>query len=83
MTEPRQKSAEEARRQLPLLLVDAENGHTTIITRYGRSVAALVPIEQALATRQKSLLPLAGSGKGLWSKDSRATVERLRDEWSK
>jgi prevent-host-death family protein len=38
------KGAEEARNRLPELLDAAEHGETTIITRHGRPVAALVPI---------------------------------------
>jgi prevent-host-death family protein len=39
------KGAEEARNQLPDLLDAAKQGRSTIITRHGRPVAALVPIE--------------------------------------
>jgi len=66
------------------LLAEAEKGHSTIITRHGRSVAALVPVAQAhAAPSQKSLLGLAGTGKGLWGKVSSRTLRRLRDEWSR
>jgi prevent-host-death family protein len=81
MSRPKRKGAEEARSQLPALLAEAEKGRTTIITRHGRSVAALTPI--AAARRQKSLLPLAGTGKGLWGKNSLRTLRRLREEWSR
>jgi prevent-host-death family protein len=78
------KGAEEARKQLPDLLNAAEEGRSTIITRHGRPVAALVPIAQYNATaRQASLLPLEGSGRGLWGKDSTRTLRRLRDEWDR
>jgi prevent-host-death family protein len=78
------KGAEEARIQLPALLEAAENGQSTIITRHGRPVAALVPIEAcATAVRQESLIALEGSGRGLWGKDSVRTVRKLRDEWSR
>jgi prevent-host-death family protein len=77
------KGAEEARNQLPELLVAAEKGRSTIITRHGRPVAALVPIEAyRVAVRQQSLMPLKASGRGLWGKNSTATIRRLRDEWS-
>jgi hypothetical protein len=33
--------------------------------------------------RQKSLLALAGSGRGLWGRDSRKTLRKLRDEWDR
>ena len=78
------KGAEEARNELPELLDAAEKGQSTIITRYGRPVAALVPIETYhAATRQSPLTPLKGSGRGLWGKNSTETIRRLRDEWSR
>jgi len=77
------KGVEEARNQLPALLAEAEKGRTTVITRHGRAVAALVPIAAASGpNKQKALIPLAGSGKGLWG-DSTRTLRRLRDEWSR
>lgn len=82
MARSNRKGAEEARNQLPALLAEAEKGRTTIITRHGRSIAALVPLRTLARSSQRSLLPLAGSGKGLWGKDSRRTLRRLRNEWS-
>lgn len=78
------KGAEEARSQLPDLLAAAEKGRSTIITRHGRPVAALVPIEAyGSVVPQEPLLPLAGTGRGLWGKDSSRTVRKLRDEWDR
>lgn len=78
------KGAEEARNQLPDLLEAAEKGRSTIITRHGRPVAALVPIEAyGAAIRQQSLMPVAGSGRGLWGKNSTRTLGKLRDEWTR
>jgi prevent-host-death family protein len=78
------KGAEEARNQLPNLLEAAEQGRSTIITRHGRPVAALVPIEAyGVAARQQSLVPVEASGRGLWGKASAPTLRRLRDEWSR
>ena len=78
------KGAEEARNQLPELLDAAEKGRSTIITRHGRPVAALVPIEAYdAATRQQPLVPVAGSGRGFWGKDSTRTLRKLRDAWSR
>jgi prevent-host-death family protein len=78
------KRAEEARNQLPALLDAAEKGRSTIITRYGRPVAALTPIGvHDAAARQQSLIPVAGSGRGLWGKDSIRTLGKLRDEWGR
>jgi antitoxin (DNA-binding transcriptional repressor) of toxin-antitoxin stability system len=78
------KGVEDARRELPALLADAEKGRTTIVTRRGRSIAAIVPMDRAsIGQRQKSLLSLAGTGKGLWGKASSKTLRHLRDEWSR
>jgi prevent-host-death family protein len=78
------RGAEEARKTLPELLDAAENGRTTVITRHGRPVAALVPIGAVHApTGQKSLLPMAGSGRGLWGSNSTETIAALRDEWER
>jgi len=82
MSKPRHRGAEQARNQLPSLLEDAARGRTTIITRRGRSVAALVPIDDLLGRpRQKGLIDLIGSGKGMWARSDR--LRRLRDEWSR
>jgi prevent-host-death family protein len=78
------KGAEEARNQLPDLLEAAEQGRSTIITRHGRPVAALIPIEAYdAAARQQPLLPVGGSGRGSWGKDSTRTLRKQRDEWSR
>jgi prevent-host-death family protein len=80
----RRKGAEEARNQLPDLLKAAEKGRSTILTRHGRPVAALVPIEaHGAAVRQQPLMPMEGSGRGLWGENSARTIRRLRDERSR
>ena len=82
MPRPIRKGVEDACKQLPVLLAEAEKGRATIITRHGRSIAAIVPVERAAGgQRQKSLAGLAGSGKGMWGKNSAKTLRRLRDEW--
>ncbi len=54
------KSAEEARSQLPDLLDAAEKGRSTVITRHGRPVAALVPLgEYHRGAGQKPLSAVA------------------------
>ncbi len=84
MTATQIRGAEEARSKLPELLKAAQNGQSTIITRHGRPVAALVPIEDYNAKlRQLSLLPLKGTGSGLWGTNSRRTLRKLRAEWSR
>jgi prevent-host-death family protein len=78
------KGVKEARSHLPALLAEAEKGRVTIITRRGRWVAAIVPVARAAGEqRQKSLTRLAGSGKGLWGKDSTKALRRLRDDWNR
>jgi prevent-host-death family protein len=78
------KGAEEARNELPSLIEDAQSGRTTIITRRGRPVAALVPLGDYRNGRpQHSLLRLEGSGHGLWGKNSARVLEKLRDEWNR
>jgi prevent-host-death family protein len=83
MAKLQKKGAEEARNQLPALLAEAEKGRATLITRHGRSIAALVPARNVAGSRQKALTALAGSGKGMWGRSSTSTVRRLRDEWSR
>lgn len=74
------KGAEEARNQLPSLLEAAERGRATVITKHGKPVAAIVPMENvATPAKQKSLASLRGSGRGLWGKRNAAAA--LRDEW--
>lgn len=77
------KGAEEARQQLPAILAAAAAGRSTIITRHGRAVAAVVPAESLKQRKPASLLALAGSGRGLWGKDSSQTIAKLRDEWNR
>ena len=62
---------------------EAERGRSTIITRRGRAVAAIVPASQAATPRQLSFTAFAGSGKGLWGRDAARRARTLRDEWSR
>lgn len=81
---PKRKGVEATRKELPDLLAEAQKGRSTIVTRHGQAIAAIVPVERArLAVRQKSLLTLAGAGKGLWGRNSTKTLRRLRDEWDR
>jgi prevent-host-death family protein len=84
MSKTARRGTEDARNQLPDLLEAAENGHSTIITKHGRPVAAIVPLDAYdAASRQEPLVPMEGSGRGLWGEDSRRTLRDLRDEWSR
>jgi prevent-host-death family protein len=84
MTRVEKKGVEEARNQLPKLIEAAEGGSPTVITKRGRPIAALVPLDSYSATpRQRSLLGVAGTGPGLWGRNSGQTIAKLRDEWSR
>jgi prevent-host-death family protein len=156
MSSTRRRGAEEARNQFSDLLAAAEHGDSTIITRRGRPVAALVPIDKewgltrrecevfrlialghtnkeiafrlavsvetvrsylsrifaktgftkradlvaaysrqvaaaapgtasrdGQSERQQSLVPLKGTGRGLWGRNSTAKLEELRGEWER
>ena len=78
------KGAEAARRQLPALVTAAAEGRVTVITRHGRAIAALVPADSvARANGQSPITSIAGTGKGLWGKNSTRTFSSLRDEWNR
>jgi antitoxin (DNA-binding transcriptional repressor) of toxin-antitoxin stability system len=75
------KGAEEAPNEPLDLLTAAEKGRATIIARHGHPVAALVPIgAYGAAVRQPPLLPLKGSGRGLWGGNSTETIRKMREE---
>ena len=78
------KGAEEARNQLPDLLAAAEKGCSTIITRHGRAIAVLVPVaEYRCDAVQEPLVPLRGSGQGLWGANSARALRDMREEWNR
>ena len=84
MSKIKRTGAEEARKQLPALLDDAEKGRSTIITRHGRDVAVVIPIaDYARTARQQPLLELEGTGRGLWGEDSMQTIRALKEEWER
>src|ERR1043165_5052431 len=67
MSKIKRRGAEEARKQLPQLLADAEKGAATIITKHGRPIAALVPIEEYERNHRQLSIPLlemSGGTKG-------------------
>lgn len=73
---------EQARQQLPAILDAVEAGYTTLITRRGREVAAMVPAVAVPRRKSGALLALAGGGRGLWGVNSARTLAKLRDEWN-
>lgn len=83
ISKPVSKGAEEARQQLPAILAAAAAGRSTIITRHGRAVAAVVPAAALTQRKPASLQTLAGTGRGMWGKASAQTIAKLRDEWNR
>lgn len=82
-----QYGLEQARAQLPLIASEALAGRSTVITRHGKSVAVVVPVEQwhdqqARALRQGGVLALRGSGRDLWPQGAAPAVAQLREEWA-
>jgi prevent-host-death family protein len=74
----------EARAHFAKLLSAIEHGRSYVITRRGKPIAALVPVvARKRCEPQQSLLPLVGSGRGLWGNDSSATIAKLRDEFER
>jgi len=76
------EGSEEARKRLPALLERAHRGKPTLITKRGEPYAAIVPVT-ALVQQQAgiSIRELRGSGKGFWSENVPAWIDRIRDEW--
>ncbi len=84
MRKPLSVGVEQARSQLPALLVEATKGRSTVITRHGKSVAAIVPVDHLAGSgAQQTLLAVAGSGKGMWGRGSSRTIRQLRGEWDR
>jgi prevent-host-death family protein len=78
---------EQARTHLPHIAAEAHAGYSTVITRHGKPVAVVVPVQewqsgQSSRLRKGGVLSLRGSGRDLWSKDAARTVADLRDEWA-
>ncbi len=81
--EPPKIGAEDARARLPQLLDNAGRGLPTIITRHGKPIAALVPINEARARQKPFPDELIGSGAGYWGDDSARTLREMREEWER
>jgi len=75
--------AEEARTLLPELIERAHRGERSVITKRGKPYAEVVPVGTTTDGKARlAFLSLAGTGRGLWGRDSRKVLKRLRDEWS-
>lgn len=78
---------EAARARLPSLVGLAQAGESSIITRHGKPMAALVPASSLASlvaqdsARAISLLQLRGTGQGLWS-NTQDSVSAQRQEWN-
>lgn len=86
MSETSHYGLEQARAQLPLIASEAVAGYSSIITRHGKPVAVVVPMnqwqaQQARQAQTGSILALRGTGKGLWPQGAGQAVADLRDEW--
>ena len=87
MSDAAQYGLEQARAQLPLIASEAVAGYTSVITRHGKPVAVVIPVDQwrdqqARSLRQSGVLALRGTGRGLWPDGAAASVAQLRDEWA-
>lgn len=77
---------EKARAQLPHIAAEARAGHTSVITRHGEPIAAVVPMaflqsQQAGRIRRGGILTLRGTGRHIWPQGAGQTMADLRDEW--
>ena len=77
---------EQARAQLPHIAAEARAGHTSVITRHGEPMAAVVPIsflrkQQASRMRKGGIPALRGTGRQMWPEGAGQTVANMRDEW--
>lgn len=86
MSDTAKYGLEQARAQLPHIASEALAGYTSVITRHGKPVAVVVPVEQWQAQQVRhlqagSILALRGTGRGLWPQGAAQTVTELRDEW--
>lgn len=73
--------AAKAHRQFTTLLENARSGETTIITKRGKAVAAVVPIGQSLrgTHSRERFVDLHGTGKGMYGD----VAKYLDDLWAK
>jgi prevent-host-death family protein len=84
MSQNPRKGVEEARSMLPQILQQAEKGESTVITKRGRAIAAIVPLSAfESGKRQEPLTAAAQSGRGLWGGANTRAMRKLRGEWSR
>ena len=71
---------------MPLIAAEAQAGHSSVITRHGKPMAVVVPVQdwQAAQGQQVALggiLAMRGTGRGLWPQGAAKAVAQLRQEW--
>ncbi len=86
MSDKKTYGLEQARAQLPLIAAEAQAGYSSEITRHGKPVAMVVPVQDWQAEQGKQLalggiLVLRGTGAGLWPRGAASAVAQLRNEW--
>ena len=86
MIEKKTYGLEQARAQLPLIAAEAQAGYSSEITRHGKPVAMVVPVQDWQAEQGKQvalsgILALRGTGAGLWPRGAANAVAQLRNEW--
>ena len=82
MSKIQSEAAEAARKKFPTLIEQAHHGKATIVTKRGRPYAAIVPIADMMSGRGRlNIQSLRGSGSGLWGRNARAAIEKMRREW--
>lgn len=86
MSESKTYGLEQARAQLPLIAAEAQAGYSSVITRHGKPMAVVVPVDQWRAEQGRSVqlggvLALRGTGRGLWPQGAVKAVAQLRQEW--
>ena len=86
MSDKKTYGLEQARAQLPLIAAEAQAGYSSELTRHGKPVAMVVPVQDWQAEQGKQLalggiLVLRGTGAGLWPRGAASAVAQLRNEW--
>lgn len=78
---------QQARARLSHIATQAVAGHCSLITRYGKVVAVVVPLGQwqvmpSREVRSSAFSSLRGSGRGLWPQCADSVAVELRKKWS-
>ena len=70
---------EQARKQLPTIVSQAQAGIASVITRHGKPFAAVVSVGSIEPSdKSTSILDLRGSGAGLWNASTGQSIDQLR-----